>query len=116
MKIIASSVALELADPSGRAWATETHIDDSGQAHVSSYLWDKSIDANAVLASRAVEIEAEQSQDEQTQAEQKLAAKQVATVLDAAIKDGKLTEDDVKKAGYEKPADVLAAQAAVISG
>ena len=56
MSIVSSSVVFDPAGPDGRKWATETHTDHLSVPHVAAYLWDANIDANAVLAARAVQI------------------------------------------------------------
>lgn len=106
--IVSSRVEFEPPAPDGRALATEYHTDKSGEVFVRSYLWDDSIKADQVLADRALQIDEQILAEHQEQVELVAAQKAVATVLDTAVKDGKLSEDQIEKAGVDKPSDVLA--------
>ena len=64
MTIVSSSVVFDPAGPDGRKQARETHTDHLGNVYVRGYLWDSGIDANAVLAARAEQIESELAEAE----------------------------------------------------
>lgn len=59
MMLVSSTVSTQQPQIDGRFWVVETHSFDDGSIREFSYLADPGTDANAVMAARAAEIEAE---------------------------------------------------------
>ena len=117
MPIVSSSHVVGLPQIDGRCYVIERHEMDDGEELLIEYGPVEAIDYDATMRARAIDIDQARADQALREKEREAAEVAVATVLDAAIKAGTINEQDVAKAGHERPAGVLAAaEAAEVTG